>query len=162
MELTGIKVGIVGMGTLGSLTTKTLDFFGADLFYYSRTRKEAVEQEYSCTYLPLEQLLPEVDILITCLNKNVILLGQREFELFGNGKIMMNISIAPSHEIPALAKWLEQSGNYALSDTVIGLGQEVAGRENVFCGGKRSAGLTYLAKQRLGQKVIDNIEKFLE
>ena len=162
MELTGIKVGIVGMGTVGSLNAKTLNFFGADLFYYSRTRKEAIEHEYSCTYLQLEQLLREVDILITCLNKNVILLGQREFELFGNGKILMNVSIAPSHEIPALEKWLEQPDNYALSDTVAGLGQEVAGRENVFCGGKRSAGLTYLAKQRLGKKVIDNIKEFLE
>lgn len=161
MELTGVKVGILGMGTVGSLAAKTLNFFGANVCYYSRTRKEDVERECLCTYLPLEELLPKVDILITSLNKNVVLLGEREFELFGNGKILMNVSIAPSHEIPALLKWLDQPGNYVFSDTLAGLGQEAAGRDNVFYG-SRSAGLTYLAKHRLAQKVINNVEVFLE
>lgn len=161
MELTGVKIGIVGMGTVGTLLAKTFDFFGADLSYYSRTRKPQVEEEYQCQYLSLTELLSEVDILITCLNKNVVLLGEREFETFGEGKILMNVSISPSHEITALRKWLENPKNYAFSDTEIGLGEELAELPNAYTG-TRNAGLTYLAKHRLAEKVVNNIQNFLQ
>lgn len=160
MELTNVKIGIVGMGTVGTLLAKTFDFFGADLSYYSRTRKPQVEADCQCSYLPLNELLTSVDILITCLNKNVVLLGEEEFELFGEGKILMNVSISPSHEIPALKKWLENPKNFAFSDTAIGLGEEAAALPNAYTG-TRNAGLTYLAKHRLAEKVINNVDGFL-
>ena len=52
----------------------------------------------------------EVDIVISCLNKNVILFGADEFAAFGPRKIFMNVSIAPSHEIAALQDWLGLPG----------------------------------------------------
>ena len=159
MELTDVKVGIVGMGTVGSLLARTMDFFGMDVNYYSRTRKTDLEQELGMAYFPLKELLGKVDILITCLNKNVVLLDDAAFETFGNGKILMNVSIAPSHEVAALKNWLGQPGNYAFSDTEAGLGEEVIGMQNVFAG-KTNAGLTSMAKVRLAQKVIGNIEQF--
>ncbi|MDT2524172.1 NAD(P)-dependent oxidoreductase [Enterococcus raffinosus] len=159
MELTDVKVGIVGMGTVGSLLARTMNFFGMDVNYYSRTRKPEMEEEVGMAYLPLDKLLDEVDILITCLNKNVVLLDEAAFQKFGNGKILMNVSIAPSHEVSALRKWLDQPGNYAFSDTEAGLGEEVIGLPNVFAG-KTNAGLTSMAKVRLAQKVIQNIEEF--
>ncbi len=158
-ELTDLKIGIVGMGTVGTLLAHTLDFFNANIFYFSRSRKEELEEKNGYTYLPLEVLLERVDILITCLNKNVVLLGAHEFEQFGSGKILINTSISPSHEIPALKTWLQNPENYALSDTLAGLGAEIASSENAFYG-PRSAGLTSLAKERLGQKVIENIKKY--
>ncbi|MBN7774273.1 NAD(P)-dependent oxidoreductase [Clostridium aminobutyricum] len=159
-ELTGLDIGIVGMGTVGSIVARTLQFFGANIYYFSRTRKSELEIVNGYSYLPLDDLLAKTDILITCLNKNVVLMGEREFGLFGNGKILVNTSISPSHEIPALENWLKIAGNYALSDTVAGLGKEITGMPNAFCG-ERSAGLTSLAKQRLARKVIANIEAFL-
>lgn len=161
MELTDVKVGIVGMGTVGSLLARTMNFFGMDVHYYSRTRKPEIEKELGMSYLAFDDLLENVDILITCLNKNVILLDEAAFQKFGNGKILMNVSIAPSHEVPALKQWLSQPGNYAFSDTEAGLGEEVIGWPNVFTG-KTNAGLTSMAKLRLAQKVIENIEKFQE
>lgn len=159
LELTDVKVGIVGMGTVGSLLARTMDFFGMDVTYFSRTRKPELEKELGMDYLPLAELLSNVDILITCLNKNVVLLDEAAFTTFGNGKILMNLSIAPSHEVSALKNWLMQPGNFAFSDTEAGLGTEVIGLPNVFAG-KTNAGLTSLAKVRLAQKVIQNIEAF--
>lgn len=160
MELTGLNIGIVGMGTVGSLVAQTLNFFGSNIYYYSRTRKSKLEEEYSYTYLSLDDLLKKVDILITCLNKNVVLFGKREFDLFGSGKIFMNVSISPSHEISALKEWLKDEKNYAFSDSVAGLGEKLTNMNNVFYG-NRSSGLTSLAKHRLAQKAIANIENFL-
>ncbi|MEL7635297.1 MULTISPECIES: NAD(P)-dependent oxidoreductase [Sporomusa] len=159
-ELTGLNIGIVGLGAVGSMLARAFRFFGANVYYFSRTRKPAFEVINACTYLPLDELLAKTEILITCLNKNVVLLGRRELGLFGSGKILMNTSISPSHEIPALRDWLKTPGNYALCDTVAGLGEEITSLPNAFCG-SRSAGLTSLAKQRLAQKVIANIESFL-
>ncbi|MDT2634750.1 NAD(P)-dependent oxidoreductase [Enterococcus dongliensis] len=159
MELTGVKVGIVGMGTVGSLLARTMTFFGMDVNYYSRTRKPELEKELAMEYLPLNDLLQKVDIMITCLNKNVVLLDETAFKLFGNGKILMNVSIAPSHEVAALKYWLAQPGNFAFSDTEAGLGKEVIGLSNVFAG-QTNAGLTSMAKVRLAQKVIENIKAF--
>ncbi|WP_379947403.1 NAD(P)-dependent oxidoreductase [Enterococcus devriesei] len=159
LELTDVKVGIIGMGTVGSLLARTMDFFRMDVNYFSRTRKPGLEKELGMDYLPLAELLSNVDILITCLNKNVVLLDEAAFATFGNGKILMNVSIAPSHEILALKNWLAQPGNFAFSDTEAGLGAEVIDLPNAFTG-KINAGLTSLAKVRLAQKVIKNIEVF--
>ncbi len=66
------------------------------------------------TYLSLDELLEKVDILITCLNKNVVLLDEVAFNQFGNGKILMNVSIAPSHEVPALKNGWQNLGTMRL------------------------------------------------
>ena len=39
-EITDLKCGVIGLGTSGTLIAKTLKFFGADVSYYSRIRKE--------------------------------------------------------------------------------------------------------------------------
>ena len=163
MELTGVNIGVMGLGTSGTFVARALRFFGANVYYYTRTRKEDLEEKLGLVYLSKEELLKKVDILCTCLNKNVILLDEEAFKTFGDGKILVNTSIAPSHEIGALKKWLKNPGNFALCDTVGGLGDpELASFPNVFCGGGPAAGTTSLAKVRLSRKVIDNIKNFLE
>ncbi len=161
MELTGVRIGIVGMGTVGSLVAEALNFFGADVAYYSRTRKPEIEEKLSMAYYSLNDLLAEVDIVITALNKNVVLLEQEQFQLMGPGKILMNLSIAPSHTVDALVNWLKLPGTYAFSDTVAGIGEAAKDLPNVFVG-DHSAGLTSMAKVRLAQKVIKNVETFLK
>ena len=158
-ELTGVKVGILGLGTSGSLVGRGIRYFGADMYYYSRTRKPDMEEE-GFQYRDLDTLLQEVDILCTCLNKNVILLHEREFSLFGNGKIIVNTSIGPSFDLPALSQWLACPDNYFLCDTELALGDPFL-RElpNVSCVGK-SSGASIQTTRRLGKKVIQNIESF--
>ena len=45
-EITGLKCGVVGLGTSGTLIARALKFFKAEVSYYSRTRKPELEQEY--------------------------------------------------------------------------------------------------------------------
>ena len=103
VELTGLRVGIVGLGVSGQLIAAALQALGADLYYFSRSRKPDQEAR-GVKYLPLPQLLPLVDVVCCCLNKNVILLGDQQFEWLGNHKILFNTSIGPSHELSALEK----------------------------------------------------------
>ncbi|MEG2923081.1 MAG: D-isomer specific 2-hydroxyacid dehydrogenase family protein [Oscillospiraceae bacterium] len=160
-ELTDLKVGILGMGTSGRLIANGLKAFGADIYYYSRTRKEDAEKE-SIKYLPLEDMLKTVDVLCTCLNKNVILMHDKEFEAFGNHKIMFNTSIGPSHDIEALEKWLSHGDNEFFCDTAAALGDEsgkLLKNPHVSCMNV-SSGRSSQAFVRLSEKVLCNIETY--
>ena len=161
-ELTGQKIGIIGMGTTGKLLAKGFRFFGAEVSYYSRTRKPE-EEAKGVVYLPLPELLQQQEIICTCLNKNTILLHEAEFQQIGNGKILMNTSISPSYDLPALKAWLSCPENYYFCDTLMALGDpsgELLSYPNVFCM-KQSAGYSMQSRGRLGKKVLQNIEYFL-
>lgn len=161
VELTDMKIGILGLGATGLMVGNGLRFFGADVYYYSRTRKPESEKQ-GFKYFELEELLKRVDILCTCLNKNVILLNQHEFEVFGNGKILINTSIGPSYDVNALKGWLSYKHNYFLCDTVMASGDdsgEIVSLPNVSCV-KKTAGFSAQSIKRLGKKVIQNIETF--
>lgn len=159
-ELTRLPVGIVGLGTSGSMIAEALRFMGADVRYFSRTRKAEAEKGGIC-YQPLEALLEECEVVFTCLNKNVILLHEEQFALLGPHKILFNTSIGPAADLPALARWLDDPRNLFCCDTVGALGDPaLLGRENVRCI-DTSAGRTREAFELLGQKVLDNIRDFL-
>lgn len=46
-ELTGRKVGIIGLGKTGGMVAEAMRFFGAEVLYYSRTRKLEAEEAVS-------------------------------------------------------------------------------------------------------------------
>lgn len=162
-EITGLKVGFVGFGTSGAMTADALQLLGAEISYFARAPKPEKEA-LGMSFKPLHQLLEESEVIITCLNKNVILLHEEEFEKLGNGKIMFNTSIGPASDMAALKKWIENPDNIFCSDTEGAIGtiaDEVLGRDNVFCVG-RSAGMTKQSYTRLSEKSLANIEAFFE
>lgn len=161
-EITGLRIGFVGFGTSGQMTARLLKVMGADITYYARSVKEECEKE-GMHYLPLHTLLENSEIVITCLNKGVILLNEEEFRILGNGKIMINTSIGPASDMAALKNWILNDSNIFISDTAGGVGeiyQEVKDRKNVLCPDV-SAGMTEEAYDLMSKKVLDNIEKML-
>ncbi len=69
-----------------------IGFRGTSLFWcrcfllqpYPQTR---VREKLTMPYYPLNDLLSQVDIVITALNKNVVLLEEEQFKKIGSGKI---------------------------------------------------------------------------
>ena len=158
-EITGLKVGIVGIGVSGGMIADAMQFMGAEVSYYSRTRKPERENQ-GMTYRPLNELLEYCDVVFTCLNKNVILLGEEQFAALGIHKILFNTSIGPSHEIESLKKWLEKGENYFICDTAGALGDpsgELLSSPQVICP-NASAGRTRQAFILLSEKVLANLE----
>ncbi|MCI9103749.1 MAG: dihydrofolate reductase [Lachnospiraceae bacterium] len=163
LELTGLKVGIVGLGVSGGMIADALAMMGAKVAYYSRTRKPDKEKA-GMAYLPLNQLLAESQVVITCLNKNVILLHDEQFQYLGNKKILMNTSIGTASDTDALAAWLESEENLYCCDTKAAIGDptgRLIQKDNVICMGA-SVGRTKQAFELLSRKVLDNIRLFLE
>lgn len=161
-EISGKKIGIIGLGTTGQLLAKCLFPFGADLFYYSRTRKTEWE-ERGVEYLPLELLLKRSEIISFHLPKNTVLLNEAEFKTFGNGKILINTSLGLPFEENGFKQWIQQEGNFAIfdGDGKSGLSGEVENFQNVIFTNK-SAGWTRQTEKRLSQKVLQNLKDFLK
>lgn len=161
-ELTGKKIGIIGLGATGQLLAKCLLPFGADLFYFSRTRKTEWE-ERGVEFLPLEVLLKRCEIISLHLPKNTVLLKEPEFECFGKGKILINTSLGLPFEENAFMQWIQKDGNFAIfdGDGKSGLSEEAKSFPNVISVNK-SAGWTRETEKRLSKKVLQNLKDFLK
>ena len=161
-ELTRQKVGIIGLGKTGGMLADAFRFFGAEVCYFSRTRKQAAEQS-GIKYLPLHELLGHCDIIITCLPRNTCLLGKEEFDIMGDGKILMNTSIGPTFDVAALKEWLgANSGSWYFCDGT-GMGtieDELSTVRNVAYT-PVVAGKSIQSTGRLSRKALDNIRTFL-
>lgn len=162
LELTGLRVGIVGLGVSGGMVADALQMMGAEISYYSRTRK-CEKEAVGMKYLPLNELLSRSQVVITCLNKNVILLHEEQFHYLGNKKILMNTSIGTASDTEALAKWLDSEENLYCCDTEAAIGDpsgELIQKKNVICM-RVSVGRTKQAFGLLSKKVLENIRQYL-
>lgn len=162
VELTGRKIGIIGLGATGQLLAKCLLPFGPELFYYSRTRKKEWEDQ-GLKYLPLRDLLRTVEVVSIHVPRNSICLGQEEFEQFGTGKIFVYTSLGLAFRPAAFLNWISRPGNFAIFD---GDGKKELDasleRFSNVTGSEKSAGWTSKTQERLSQKVIKNLRDFLE
>lgn len=158
-EITGLKVGVVGLGKSGGMIADAMHFFGAEVSYFARTEKAwAAEKGYR--FLPLKELLTESDVVFCCLNKNTVLLHEEEFKALGNRKILFNTGLSPAWDEEPMAAWLEGE-NRLYCDTVGALGGERwLTHRHVRCMGI-STGRTKQAFVRLSEKVLANMKNYL-
>ena len=161
-ELTGKSLGIIGMGTLGKMVSDTALHFGMKVFYHSRTRKEDVEKN-GITYLPLNELVQQCDIITTHLPRNTVVLKEEEFKTMKKDAILINTSLGQPFDMPSFLHWIDlKQGNYAIFDAA-GYGEfrnEFEKHPNIILTHK-SSGFTIEAKYRLTRKVYENIIHYL-
>lgn len=159
-EITGLKVGIVGLGKSGGMIADAMRFFGAEVSYFARSEKEwAKEKGYR--FLPISELLKQSSVVFCCLNKNTVLLHEEEFEALGYGKVLFNTGLSPAWDEPAMLKWLGNLGSRLYCDTVGALGGEhLLNHPAVRCVNV-STGRTKQAFVRLSEKVLHNLKAYL-
>ena len=159
-EITGLKVGIVGLGKSGGMIADAMKFFGASVSYFARSAKDwATEKGY--VFKPLKDVLAESEVIFCCLNKNTVLLHEEEFKALGNRKILFNTGLSPAWDEQPFLEWLKED-NLCFCDTIGALGGEhILDHPNVRCM-KVSTGRTRQAFDRLSEKVLANIEGFIK
>jgi len=161
VELTGRKVGIIGLGTTGKMLADKLQAFGAKVYYYNRSRKPKAEKD-GITYLALNDLLQKTEILSLHLPRNTTILNREEFLKFGNGKILINTSLGLTFDKSAFENWISNQNNYAIFDGD-GIGkykQEFDNFKNIIST-EVISGWTIEAQERLSKKVLDNLTEFI-
>ncbi len=92
--LEGQKVGIVGFGRIGSRISEMLQVFHpADIFYCGPHRHEDKEKQLNATYVSLEDLLAESDVIfLTVSDEAKNLLGKKQLEQMKRGSLLVNIT----------------------------------------------------------------------
>lgn len=157
-EITGLKVGIVGLGKSGGMIADALKFFGADVAYFARSEKEEARRK-GYRFLPLGELLAQSEVVCCCLNKNTVLLHEAEFEQLGNKKILFNTGLSPAWDEIPFVKWLE-GDNLCFCDTAGALGSaQLLSNPHVRCM-QVSTGRTRQAFDRLSEKVLANLSEY--
>lgn len=160
LELTGQTLGIIGMGTLGTMLAKTAQSFGMEVSYYSRTRKPHVEAE-GVKYMELDELLGHVDIISTHLPRSTVVLRDK-LGLFGNNKILINTSLNPTFDVAEFTHWIQEPGNYAIFDgDALGKDRAELVKHDRVIYTDKVTGWTQQARQRLSEKVLANVNSFL-
>ena len=161
-EITGLKCGVIGLGTSGSLIARTLKFFKADVSYYSRTRKKDAE-ELGISYKALNTLCKESEAIFLALNKNVLLLGEEQFKLMDGKRILFNTSIGPGFIQAPFEEWMRDKKHFFFGDTLATAGNnEIWELPNAKSIDRSAGGKSYEAYFRLGEKVLENIYSFLK
>lgn len=162
-EITGLKCGVIGLGTSGTLIARALKFFKADVSYYSRTRKENLELEYGLTYKDLNSLCKDSEAIFLALNKNVFLLQKEQFDLMNGKKILFNTSIGPGFDVEAFKDWVKDENHFFFGDTLATAGDtSIWQLPNTKSIDRSAGGKSYEAYVRLGEKVLDNIYTYLK
>ena len=158
-EITGLRVGIVGLGKSGGMIADAMKFFGAEIAYFARSEKShATEKGYR--FMPLADMLEWCDVAFCCLNKNTVLLHEEEFRRFGNRKILFNTGLSPAWDEEPFKNWLNND-NRCYCDTLGALGSSaLLSHPNVRCMNV-STGRTSQAFVRLSEKVLNNITTYL-
>lgn len=160
-EITGIKAGIVGLGKSGGMIADALHFFGAEISYFARSEKRDAKAK-GYRFLPLGELLAEAEIVITCLNRNTVLLHQAQFEQLGNSKMLFNTGLTPAWDSAPFEKWLASGHTAVFCDTLGALGGEhLLKYPNVHCL-QVSTGRTAQAFIRLSEKVLANVDDYVK
>ena len=159
-EITGLKVGIVGLGKSGGMIADAMRFVGADIAYFARSEKaDATAKGYR--YMPLAELMGWSDVVFCCLNKNTVLLHEAELHHLGQHKVLFNTGLSPAWDEDALLRWLDSGDNRLYCDTIGALGgTHLLQHPKVRCMGV-STGRTRQAFDRLSAKVLDNIKGYI-
>jgi D-3-phosphoglycerate dehydrogenase len=91
-EIASLRIGILGMGSIGTEVARLFTIFGGTVRYWSR-RQRPLEQTHGATWLPLEELLACSDLVICVLPltaQTAGLLGARQLGLLPAGAMVVD------------------------------------------------------------------------
>lgn len=109
-EIRGGNFGVIGLGSIGSRVAELAKSFGANVSYWSKTRKPQAESN-GINYYELEELLKTSDIISVnlALNKETEnILDQDKIALIKNGAIVINTAPLELFDLNALEDKLKK------------------------------------------------------
>lgn len=118
-SLQGSTVGIVGMGHIGERVARILKTFGVkEVLYFSKTRKENLEQEIGMRYVSLEELFKSCDIITLHTSKQAGkgYVSKEHLSMMQDGGLIVDCSFEGSIDMEALYEELEKGRLRAACD----------------------------------------------
>ncbi len=92
--LVGKRIGIIGMGAIGKAVARRAVASGMEVYYYNRNKLEKrVESTYNATWLPLDGLLKQSDVVsmnVPLTSETIGMIGERELKLMKKSAFLIN------------------------------------------------------------------------
>lgn len=110
-DIRGKRAGIVGLGNLGAAIARRLLAFGAEVVYWSRTRKPQVEFALGIKYLSLEELLATSDFVVVSIAltpETYHLINWERLSRMKKGAYLVNVSRGAVVDTEALVRALRE------------------------------------------------------
>ncbi len=116
------RVGVIGLGRVGSEIAKLFRSLGVEVVYWSRSRKAEVEHALDLKYLSFDELLRTSDVIVVSIalapsTRN--LLSHRELSMLKPGAVLINVSRGAIVDEEALVKALSEGRIYAGLDVYV-------------------------------------------
>ncbi len=165
-EVTGARLGIVGMGRVGRAFARKARGFDMEVHYYNRTRLP-VEQEHGATYhASVEDLLPNADFLsLHCpaTPETTDLMNATRLALLPDGAVLVNSARGALVDEDALVAAIA-SGKLAAAGldcfkTEPGGNPAFAKHENIFML-PHIGSATTKTRDAMGFRALDNLDAF--
>lgn len=169
MELQGKTLGIVGFGRIGRAVARIgAKGFGMRVLYYSRHRAPRnIEEELNATYVPLERLLQESDIVsihVPLTHETRGMIGERELRLMKPTAILVNTArgavVDPDALVKALREgWIAGAGLDVFHEEPLPPDHPLTRLENVVLA-PHIGSATRKAREAMTCAVLDNLLAF--
>lgn len=171
IELFGKTAGIIGFGRIGYATAKVLNAMGLKVIAYDIQEKPAIMDEIGGSYVSLENLLQNSDIVFvqaTLTDGSADLISKHDFDSMKNGTFIINTSRSEFINGPELLKSLkeERVAGYAADvlwhdPPIEAWEKEIISMDNVIITPHIGA-QTVEAQKRVAQYTVSNLLKKVE
>lgn len=162
-SLAGKKLGIIGMGRIGSMVAKRAKGFGMEVNYCNRSRDEKAESELGVVYCDMDSILPDSDIVtlhIPLTDETRHLINKTTLSKMKKGALLVNTARGPVADEGELVEFLHSGhlGGAALDvfENEPNVNAELIGMENVVLTPHIASG-SKEAREKMGQLAVDAI-----
>jgi phosphoglycerate dehydrogenase-like enzyme len=160
-SLYGKTLGIVGMGNVGMSLSQLAISMGMQVFYYSKTRKTALEN-HQLRYADLQQLLSQSDVISLHVPPHVRALTTEDFSYLRHQTILVNTCIGRVFDDQDLIKWLSCSENTVIFDAIAAQTYPRVSSQSNAIRCKQSAYSTLESISSRQDKFMQNVYDFIE
>ena len=158
-ELNNKVMGIIGLGAVGQQIAKLALGFNMQVIYYSKNRKPDWENK-GLVFKELNELLSTSDVISLSVPRNLNIIGKEQFVLIKPKTVLVNTAIGQVFDLPSFKGWIAKGQNIFIVDNQEYL-NEIKDLPNVIAS-PITAGKTQESVDRLCNKIVINIKKYLE
>lgn len=160
-ELLGKSIGIIGLGSLGQAIARLALAYKMQVSYCGPTRKQEWEDQ-GVKYAEKSELFKTSDIIVISSPSNLEVIGAEDFALTKPSTLLVQASMGSCFDKASFLEWVSRDGNFAMFDYSAGNDSYEAYKDlsNVVFP-KIVAGHSHETKQRLGERVFENLQIYL-
>lgn len=160
-ELMGKTITIIGLGALGQTVAELALAYKMHIQYHSRSRKKDWENK-GLVYGQLNDIIANSDIVVLTVSTDTLVMSIEQFGLLKQGTILLQASIGNVVDEQAFRQRIAAESNFAIFDYAAGDSLYLAYKDlDRVIFPKIVAGHTIETKQRLGERVVGNINGYL-